>query len=103
MTTNKLDQLFLQFEAVTESLAPLEAERDRIKADIKTALEEVKLDSYSAGKVSATRIESTRVTYDSKKLEEIFKPEELAPAKRETTFTSLRVSLAKEKKNENEA
>lgn len=97
MTTNKLDELFLQFEAIQESLAPLEVERDGIREKIKEALAETKLDSYASGKVSAYVSNVHRVSYDSKKLEEIFKPEELEPARKEMTFSQVTIKMAKPK------
>jgi hypothetical protein len=105
MTTTKLDELFLQFEALEETMKPLEKQRDYLKDEIKKALAETKLGSYSAGKVQAYISDVTRVMYDSKKLEEIFKPEELEPAKKTITYSQCTVKMAKEKeeggKNEN--
>lgn len=98
MDTAKLDKLLTSYDALQATIKPLLDEQDNLKASIKAALDEIKLDNYTAGRVSATKFTSTRVSYDSKVLEQIFKPEQLEPARKETTFEQLRISVAKDEK-----
>jgi outer membrane murein-binding lipoprotein Lpp len=96
MNTKKLDDLLTSYDALQATIKPLLNEQDNIKAAIKAALDEIKLDNYASGRVSASKFTTTRVSYDSKILEQIFKPKQLEPARRETSFEQVRISITKE-------
>lgn len=95
MKTQKLEELFTKYAAIQDAIKPLLTEQDAIKAAVKEELAAIKLDSYSAGGVSATKFTSTRTWYDQKKLEVLFTPEQLEPAKKITQIEQVRLTIAK--------
>jgi hypothetical protein len=97
MQTERLETLLANYKGIQEKLTPVLEEQKKLKEEIKEALAETLLDSYAAGGVSVSRYTSTRITYQAKKLEEIFTEDQLEPAKKVTTSEAVRISIAKDK------
>lgn len=98
MDTGKIEGLFLQYEALQASIAPLKAEETRLKDEIRKELDALHVDNYSTETVRASTSIYTTVSYEKSKLEEIFTPEQLEPARKENTINKLNVGLVKMKK-----
>lgn len=92
-----LDKLFIQYEALDASLKPLLNEQLKLKEAIKKALVKTKLDNYSSGKVTATKIVSERVMYPKGELEAHFTAKQLKPVKKVISIESTRIAVAKER------
>lgn len=97
MQTARLDELLAAYKGIQDRLTPLVDEQAKLKEEIKEALADTLLDSYAAGGVSVSRYTTTRVTYQAKKLEELFTEEQLAPAKKITSSEAVRIAVAKDK------
>jgi hypothetical protein len=98
MDTKLLEDLLAQYKDAEAIVKAAEEKRDLIKGLVKEALVESKLDKYTFGPVSASFYTQTRVMYDSKKLELLFKPSQLAPARKELTISAFTIRVAKEDK-----
>lgn len=94
---DNLDKLFIQYEAIDASLRPLLDEQFKLKESIKEALVKTKLDNYSSGKVTATKITSERITYPKAELEAHFSVKQLRPVKKVISIESTRIAVAKER------
>lgn len=97
MQTARLDELLTAYKGIQDRLAPLLDEQTKLKEEIKDALADTLLDSYSASGISVNRYTTTRVTYQAKKLEELFTEDQLAPAKKVINSEAVRITVAKEK------
>lgn len=97
MQTTKLDALLSAYKDTQDKITPLLATQTELKEAIKLALADTLLDSYAAGGVSVSRYTTTRITYQAKKLEELFTEEQLAPAKKVTSSEAVRIAVTKDK------
>jgi len=85
--------LYEKYLKINEDIKLLTVEKENLKADIKLQLEVLGTDRFEDDAVVVSLKESVRTTFQSKIMQSFLNEEQLAQAKKETSFSTLRVDL----------
>lgn len=95
MNTKNFNKLLEQYKQIDLDMAILIKQKDLLKTQIKTKLEESSLDSYEFSGIKATKFETTRLMYIKAELDKFVDPKILKKCSKSITSQILKVSYEK--------
>jgi len=91
-----VDKVIGLYADLSKKKKDIDTQMATVKGVLKEYMERKGIEACSAISGSATYTKSKRVSYNSSRLVELFGDEKLAPARKETEYTSVRITPSKD-------